>query len=97
MSDYAHEFSIRRLWIVFGVSMVIMFGVLLYFGVQIYHAKPPIPGEVRTASGQVLYTGDDIQRGQAVWQSTGGMQQGDRKSTRLNSSHPSKSRMLLLG
>ena len=76
MSDYAHEFSIRRLWIIFGVSMVIMFGVLLYFGVQIYHAKPPIPGVVRTASGQVLYTGNDIQRGQAVWQSTGGMQQG---------------------
>jgi nitric oxide reductase subunit B len=64
------------LWIIFGVSMVIMFGVLLFFGVQIYHSKPPIPGVVRTVSGQVLYTGDDIQRGQAVWQSTGGMQQG---------------------
>ena len=68
MRDYAHEFSIRRLWIIFGVSMVIMFGVLLFFGVQIYHSKPPIPGEVRTASGQILYTGADIQRGQAVWQ-----------------------------
>ena len=53
-----------------------MFGALLFFGVQIYHAKPPIPSAVRTASGQVLYTGEDIQRGQSVWQSTGGMQQG---------------------
>ncbi len=76
MSDYASEFSIRRLWIIFGVSMVIMFGALLYFGAQIYQAKPPIPGAVRTASGQVLYTRDDIQRGQGVWQSIGGMQQG---------------------
>lgn len=76
MSDYASEFSIRRLWIIFGVSMAVMFGALIYYGAQIYHTKPPIPGAVRTASGQVLYTGEEIQRGQAVWQSTGGMQQG---------------------
>ena len=43
MSDYRSEFSIRRLWIIFGASMVVMFGALLFFGVQIYHAKPPIP------------------------------------------------------
>ena len=53
-----------------------MFGALLFFGAQIYHSKPPMPGAVRTASGQILYTGADIQRGQAVWQSMGGMQQG---------------------
>src|SRR5688572_16292741 len=76
MSDYASEFSIRRLWIIFGASMLVMFGALLFFGVQIYHAKPPIPSAVRTASGQVLFTGQDILRGQSVWQSTGGMQQG---------------------
>ena len=76
MSDYGSEFSIRRLWIIFAASMVIMFGALLFFGVQIYQSKPPIPGAVRTASGQVLYTGADIQRGQNVWQSMGGMQQG---------------------
>ena len=29
-----------------------------------------------TTSGQIIYTGEDIQRGQSVWQSTGGMQQG---------------------
>ena len=73
MSDYASEFSIRRLWIIFGASMLVMFGALLFFGVQIYHAKPPIPSTVRSASGQVLYTGEDILRGQSVWQSTGGM------------------------
>src|SRR6185436_11389663 len=76
MSDYASEFSIRRLWIIFAASMVIMFGVLLFFGVQIYHSKPPLPSAVQTVSGQTLYTGEEIQHGQAVWQSTGGMQQG---------------------
>jgi len=76
MSDYSSEFSVRRLWIIFGVSMVVMFGALLFFGVQIYQSKPPIPAAVRTASGQVLYTGADIERGQNVWQSMGGMQQG---------------------
>ena len=56
--------------------MFVMFGALLFFGVQIYHAKPPIPDSVRSTSGQMVYTKDDIQRGQAVWQSIGGMQQG---------------------
>jgi nitric oxide reductase subunit B len=76
MADYNSDFSIRRLWIIFGASMVIMFGALLFFGAQIYQSKPPIPGAVQTASGQILYTSADIQRGQSVWQSTGGMQQG---------------------
>jgi nitric oxide reductase subunit B len=76
VSDYASEFSIRRLWIIFGASMAIMFGILLYFGAQIYHTKPPMPSAVRTASGQILYTNKEIQRGQEVWQSIGGMQQG---------------------
>src|SRR3954465_6002485 len=76
MSDYSAEFSIRRLWIIFGATMVVMFGALLFFGAQIYQSKPPIPGAVRSASGQILYTRVDIQSGQNVWQSMGGMQQG---------------------
>jgi len=76
MSDYSADFSIRRLWVIFGASMVVMFGALLFFGFQIYQAKPPIPDTVRSASGQLLYTKDEIQRGQNVWQSMGGMQQG---------------------
>ena len=76
MAHYSTEFSIRRLWTIFAASMIIMFGTLLFFGVQIYILKPPIPGAVRSASGQVLYTKDDIEPGQKVWQSMGGMQQG---------------------
>lgn len=76
MSSYATDFSIRRLWTIFAASMVIMFGTLLFFGYQIYLSKPPIPDAVRSSSGQLLYTGADIQRGQNVWQSMGGMEQG---------------------
>ena len=76
MSTYSTDFSMRRLWSIFAGGMLLMFGTLLFFGVQIYQSKPPIPEIVRTASGQVLYTGDDIRRGQNVWQSMGGMEQG---------------------
>ncbi len=76
MNTYAHVFTIRRLWIILAVSMVVMFAVLLYFGREIYQAAPPIPEAVRTESGETLYTRADIERGQAVWQAMGGMQQG---------------------
>ena len=76
MAPYSATFSIRRLWIIFAVGMLVMFGTLLYFGAQIYQAAPPIPTSVRTASGEELLTREKIERGQNVWQSMGGMQQG---------------------
>ena len=76
VTSYETLFSIRRLWIILAASMAVMFGTLLYFGGQIYQAAPPIPAAVRTAGGQTLITRADIERGQNVWQSIGGMQQG---------------------
>jgi len=76
MKTYETLFSIRRLWIILATSMVVMFGTLLYFGSQIYQVKPPIPQEVRSSSGTTLFTRADIERGQNVWQSMGGMEQG---------------------
>jgi len=76
VTSYETLFSIRRLWIILAASMAVMFGTLLYFGGQIYQAAPPIPAAVRTAGGQTLFTRADIERGQNVWQSMGGMQQG---------------------
>ena len=76
MASYDTLFSIRRLWIILAASMVAMFGTLLYFGGQIYQAAPPIPAAVRTVGGQTLFTRADVERGQNVWQSIGGMQQG---------------------
>lgn len=76
MATYAQVFSIRRLWIILALSMVVMFATLLYFGREIYRAAPPIPEAVVTESGRTLFTRADIERGQGVWQAMGGMQQG---------------------
>ncbi len=76
MPYYNQVFSIRRLWMIFAASMIVMFSTLLYFGNEIYHTRPPIPAAVQTQLGETLFTRADIERGQAVWQSMGGMQQG---------------------
>jgi nitric oxide reductase subunit B len=76
MSDYSAQFSVRRLWLIFAVTMALMFGTLIYFGQQIYQTKPPIPATVATTAGQVLFTRAEIEHGQNVWQSMGGMEQG---------------------
>lgn len=76
MNAYTTTFTVRRLWALLATSMIVMFTVLLYFGREIYHQAPPIPERVVAQSGEVLFTGSDISRGQKVWQSTGGMQQG---------------------
>ena len=73
---YSVVFTIKRLWLILAVSMVVMFGTLLYFGNQIYHDKPPIPLSVESSQGQQLYSKKSIERGQNVWQSLGGMQRG---------------------
>ena len=76
METYHQTFSIKRLWIILGVGMVVMFGTLLLLGAQIYQQAPPIPQIVKTASGDTLFTRNDIETGQNVWQSIGGMEQG---------------------
>lgn len=76
MKTYNTTFSIRRLWTILFVGLIVMFGALLYLGGQIYQQAPPIPEKVVTESGAIVFTGEDIRRGQNVWQSTGGMQQG---------------------
>jgi nitric oxide reductase subunit B len=66
----------RKLWIGFIAVMVISFGVLLYFGNEIYRKAPPIPNEVITTDGITLFTGQSIKDGQNVWQSIGGQEVG---------------------
>ena len=75
-STYRTTFSLQRLWLIFACSMLAMFAILLLFGREIYHQAPPIPARVVSTSGDTLFTRADIERGQNVWQSTGGMQQG---------------------
>ncbi|MFT6991082.1 MAG: nitric oxide reductase subunit B [Paraglaciecola sp.] len=76
MQTYQQTFSIKRLWIILTLGMIAMFGILLLLGAEIYQKAPPIPKVVISSSGEVLYTRDDIQTGQNVWQSIGGMEQG---------------------
>ncbi|MBI5835102.1 MAG: nitric-oxide reductase large subunit [Armatimonadetes bacterium] len=66
----------RRLWLTLVAVMVGSFGVLGYYGRQIYHQAPPVPDQVVSADGQVLFTGDDIREGQSVWRSIGGQECG---------------------
>lgn len=66
----------RKLWLWFIAVMVISFGVLGYYGIEIYRQAPPIPDKVITTGGQVLFTGQDIKDGQNVWQSIGGQELG---------------------
>ena len=66
----------RKLWIGFIAVMVVSFGILLYYGREIYREAPPIPDRVVTEDGTVLFTGQDIKDGQNVWQSMGGQEVG---------------------
>lgn len=76
MSTYQTTFSIQRLWVILSVGMVVMFGILLLVGREIYQMAPPMPALVESAEGELLFSGEDVARGQNVWQSIGGMQQG---------------------
>lgn len=67
---------INRLWLVFGAVVVVSLGTLAYYGRDIAREAPPIPRRVVTVGGSQLMTADDIQFGQNVWQSLGGMHLG---------------------
>jgi nitric oxide reductase subunit B len=45
-------------------------------GAEIYQKAPPTPKAVTSFSGEMRYTPSDIETGQNVWQSIGGMEQG---------------------
>jgi nitric oxide reductase subunit B len=66
----------KRLWGALAAVVVVSFGVLLYYGNEIYHQAPPIPERVVTPEGVVLFTAQDIKDGQNVWQSIGGQELG---------------------
>nr|WP_297358056.1 nitric-oxide reductase large subunit [uncultured Caldimonas sp.] len=65
-----------RLWRWLGLIFVLSFGALGYLGWQIYLFAPPIPKSVVSTEGEVLYTGEQIQRGQQAWLAAGGQQLG---------------------
>lgn len=68
--------TLRYLWLALGLVVLLSFGMLLYFGGEIYQLAPPIPERVVTSSGDLLFTGDDIWAGQDIWRSIGGQELG---------------------
>jgi len=68
--------SCRKLWIALGLVLTISFAVLGGVGIKVLKSAPPIPSEVVTSDGRILFTGDTIRDGQGVWQSIGGQEVG---------------------
>lgn len=68
--------NFRRLWIAFGLVVVLSFAVLVWTGVRIYQEAPPIPDRVVTTDGREVIRFGEISDGQNVWQSIGGMEVG---------------------
>ncbi|MHC1769110.1 MAG: nitric-oxide reductase large subunit [Verrucomicrobiia bacterium] len=68
---------ISKRWLQVAVlTFVVGFGVLGYLAVRLYHEQPPIPREVVTDGGEVVFTGQQILTGQHVFQKFGLMQHG---------------------
>tara|TARA_R110002020_G_scaffold27170_42_gene87614 strand:- start:28 stop:2307 length:2280 start_codon:yes stop_codon:yes gene_type:complete len=68
--------STKKLWLGLTALLVVSFSALLWVGSEIHRVMPPIPEQVVTASGDVVFTKEDIQTGRVVWQSIGGQQLG---------------------
>ena len=66
----------RKLWTWLAVICVLSFSVLGWVGTEIYLKAPPIPQQIVSTSGEVLYTGEQVKRGQSAWLSAGGQQLG---------------------
>lgn len=66
----------KRLWIAFALVMIVSFAVLGWIGTRIYQEMPPLPAQVVTTEGNVVIDEGEIQAGQNVWQSLGGMEVG---------------------
>ena len=66
----------KKLWYALAAVLVLSFGVLGFFGMEIFRTMPPFPSRIVTTDGTVLYEGQDIKDGQNVWQSIGGQTVG---------------------
>ncbi|MFZ6759115.1 nitric-oxide reductase large subunit [Undibacterium sp. Ji50W] len=66
----------RKLWTWLAVICVLSFAVLGWVGTEIYLTAPPIPKQVVSTEGTVLFSEGQVQRGQESWLSAGGQQLG---------------------
>jgi len=68
--------SYRKLWIALSLVLAISFAVLGGVGIKLLNNAPPIPAQVVTSDGRVLFDGNAIRDGQNAWQSIGGQEVG---------------------
>jgi nitric oxide reductase subunit B len=66
----------RKLWTWLAIICVLSFAALGWTGREIYLKAPPIPVEVSSSDGKLLFTAKHIQHGQQAWLSAGGQQLG---------------------
>lgn len=66
----------KKLWIALGIVLAASFAVLGGVGYKGIKSAPPIPSQVITTEGRVMFSGSYIQDGQNVWQSIGGQEVG---------------------
>jgi len=66
----------KKLWIAFALVLVASFTVLGWIGTRIHEEAPPLLNKVMTTEGKVVIAAGEIQAGQNVWQSLGGMEVG---------------------
>ncbi|MDP2005082.1 MAG: hypothetical protein Q8K45_05350, partial [Rubrivivax sp.] len=59
----------KKLWFTLIGVLIVTFSLLGYYGTEVYRQAPPIPAQVSTADGRVLFTKDGILDGQTAWQS----------------------------
>src|ERR1700758_3979818 len=68
--------SYKKLWIALVLVLVASFSVLGGVGYKAIRRAPPIPAQVVTSDGRLLFGGTSIRDGQNVWQSIGGQEVG---------------------
>ncbi len=66
----------RKLWSWLGVICILSFAVLGWVGSEIYLTAPPIPRQVASADGDVIFSEGQVPHGQQAWLSAGGQQLG---------------------
>ncbi|MDB5388482.1 MAG: norB [Planctomycetaceae bacterium] len=67
---------LKKLWIAFALVLTASFTVLGWIGTRIYEEAPPIANRIVTTEGKVVIDAGEIEAGQNVWQSLGGMEVG---------------------
>ncbi|WP_282143108.1 nitric-oxide reductase large subunit [Cellulophaga baltica] len=67
----------KKVWIAFSSVVILSLIALIWVGTEVYQTQPPIPETVTIKeTGETVFTKADIQIGENVWESIGGMEVG---------------------